>query len=56
VVNIIHISFGIHQLDEVADDAEDVFLGEGALLGVDGESEFPVDPEAPYFTEVVALF
>ena len=55
VVDIVHVGTGVDKLDEVADNGDDVFLGEHTHVGRDAEAELAVDAVAAYISKVIAL-
>ena len=55
VVDIINSCIRVNQLDEIADDGDDILLCKNACLRVDVETELLVDAVATYLAEVVAL-
>ena len=55
MVDIIYFSFGIHQVDQVLHNGDDVFLGEHLLLNVYVKTQLLVHSVTPNLSQVVTL-
>ena len=55
VVDIVHFSLGVDELDEVLDDLDDIFAGEHFDIHRRRQAQLLVDAVAAYLAEVVAL-
>ena len=55
MIDIVHVSAALVQLDEVADDRDEIFLGEHRVLGRHREPEPLIDLVPAHASEVVPL-
>ena len=55
VVDIVHLSLGVDQLNQIADDGDDVLVGEHARFHGDVQIQFLVNTITAHFAEIVTF-